>query len=62
MTGVNRMARVRYLSTYLKRVSHQDLKNIAYVGFSGTLYVSLSLLLSLSLSLSLYLCPLMIFE
>ena len=33
VTGVNRMARVRYLSSYLEWVSHQDFKNIAYVGF-----------------------------
>ena len=43
-------------------MSHQDFKNIAYVGFSGTLYVSLSLSLSLSLPLSLYSCALKIFE
>ena len=33
VTGVNRMTRVRYLSSYLEWVSHQDFKNIAYVGF-----------------------------
>ena len=33
VTGVNRMTKVRYLSSYLEWVSHQDFKNIAYVGF-----------------------------
>ena len=32
--GDRRMTRVRYLSSYLDWVSHQDFKNIAYVGFS----------------------------
>ena len=29
----DRVTRVRYLSSYLEWVSHQDFKNIAYVGF-----------------------------
>ena len=29
VTGVNKMTRVRYLSSYLEWVSHQDFKNIA---------------------------------
>ena len=33
VAGVNRMTRVRYLLSYLEWVSHQDFKNIAYVGF-----------------------------
>ena len=32
VTGMNRMTRVRYLSSYLEWVSHQEFKNIAYVG------------------------------
>ena len=30
---MNRMTRVRYLSSYLKWISHQDFKNIVYYGF-----------------------------
>ena len=30
---MNRMTRVTYLSSYLEWVSHQDFKNVAYVGF-----------------------------
>ena len=60
--GVNRMTRVRYLSSYLEWLSHQDFKNIAYVGFFKYFVCVLVFVVSLSLSLSLYLCPLMIFE
>ena len=40
---MNRMTRVWYLSSYLDWVSHQDFKNIAYVGFFQALCLCLCL-------------------